>query len=126
MKEGVFVYIACIVIVLSVVVSIPAISFSADDDLSGCKEQIPSAKTNNICEPIVIHTGRETKCPKGYSLEASNEKKPGAVQVGNGDNFFRCIPRKPGMPGYVISNNKKHESSMAGSIIKILISTRLI
>ncbi|MDP3048151.1 MAG: hypothetical protein Q8N12_01825 [Thermodesulfovibrionales bacterium] len=110
MKERVFVCIACIVIALSVMVPIPAISFSADDDLSGCKKQIPSATKNNICEPIVIHTGRETKCPKGYSLEASDEKKPGAVQVGNGDNFFRCIPRKPGMPGYVISNKKKESS----------------
>ena len=108
MKEGIFVYIAYIVIVLSVVVTIPAISFSADEDLSGCKKESPK----NTCEPIVINNERETKCPKGYSLEASDEKKPGAVQVGNGNNFFRCIPRKPGMPGYVISNKKKHESSI--------------
>ena len=110
MKKGVFVYIAYIVIVLSVVVPIPAISFSTDSALTSCQKENPSAEINNICKPIVINTEREIKCPNGYSLEASDEKKPGAVQLGN--NFFRCIPRKPGMPGYIISDKKKSESSI--------------
>jgi hypothetical protein len=58
------------------------------------------------CEPIITNTEWVTKCPDGYSLECSDEKKPGSIQRDTGYFFFRCIPRKPGMSGYLVSDKR--------------------
>lgn len=101
MRKNVFVYVALALVVIALA---PAFSFCADLASMVCPEG-EAVKEQNICEPIVINTEMVTKCPEGYTLEGTDEKKSGAVQ--RGIYFFRCIVRKPGMQAYIISEGKK-------------------
>lgn len=94
-----------IVIVVSMLLALlkPVRLSAADSGNPRCSESEVLSK-QNICEPIIVSTERKLHCPKGYSLEASSEKRAGAVQIGH-NNFFRCIPRRPGMPAYVVTED---------------------
>jgi hypothetical protein len=94
-----------IVVIMMLALLGPGRLSGADSGQSRCSEAEMLNK-ENVCEPIIVVTERGSNCPTGYSMEASDEERPGAVQVSS-VYYLRCIPRRPGMPGYVISETKK-------------------